>query len=54
MSSDDRYLNQLKMPPLAAEALARAVPDEVVRDIVRDHYKGPCRRLRLRRTLVGR
>jgi hypothetical protein len=38
--SDDRYLNQLKMPQSAVEALARAVPDDVVRDIVRDHYKG--------------
>lgn len=33
--SGDRYLNQLKMPQSAVEALARAVPDDVVRDIVR-------------------
>jgi hypothetical protein len=38
MSSTNKYADRFKMPPSAIEALGRAVPDDVVRDIVRDHY----------------
>jgi hypothetical protein len=32
------YIDRLKMPQSAVDALARAVPDDIVRDIVRDNY----------------
>jgi hypothetical protein len=35
---DDEYIDRLKMPKSAVEALARAVPDDVVKAIVGDNY----------------
>jgi hypothetical protein len=35
----DDPINRLKMPRSAVEALAKAVPDDVVRAIVGDHYQ---------------
>jgi hypothetical protein len=38
MSSTNKYTDRLSTPQSDVEALARAVPTDVVRDIVRDHY----------------
>ena len=38
--SDDRYFDKLKMPRSALDAFVKAVPDQVVKEIVADH----CRR----------
>src|SRR6516164_10849036 len=40
LMSDDRYFDKLKMPRSALDALVKAVPDQVVKQIVADH----CRR----------
>lgn len=37
--SNDRYIDRLRMPADAEGALVKAVPDQVVRDIVSDHYR---------------
>jgi len=36
---DDRYIDKLTMPPSALDALVKAVPDQLVREIVADHYR---------------
>ena len=38
--SDDRYFDKLKMPRSALDALVKAVPDQVVKEIVADHRRG--------------
>ena len=37
--SDDRYFDKLKMPRTALDALVKAVPDQLVKEIVADHYR---------------
>jgi len=37
--SDDRYIDCLRMPASARDAMASAVPDDLVRAIVGDHYR---------------
>jgi hypothetical protein len=39
MSSSDKILDSLAMPRSAIDAMAKAVPTDVVRAIVSDHYK---------------
>jgi hypothetical protein len=34
------YIDRLKMPQSAVDALVKAVGDDLVRSIVADHYKG--------------
>jgi hypothetical protein len=36
---DHRYIDKLTMPQSAIDAMAKAVPTDVVRAIVSDHYK---------------
>ena len=36
--SDDRYFDKLKMPRSALDALVKAVPDQLVKEIVANHY----------------
>jgi hypothetical protein len=40
MSSSDKIIDKLGMSKSAVEAMARAVPDDVVRGIVSDHTRG--------------
>ena len=37
--SDDRYIDKLTMPQSAMDALVKAVPDQLVKEIVADHYR---------------
>ena len=37
--SDDRYIDKLTMPRSAVDALVKAVPDQLVREIVADNYR---------------
>jgi hypothetical protein len=41
MSTDDKVLEDLSMPPSAVEALAKAFPDDVVKAIVADTTSAP-------------
>jgi hypothetical protein len=43
MSTDDKVLEDLSMPPSAVEALAKAFPDDVVKAIVADTTSAPRR-----------
>ena len=36
--SDDRYIDKLTMPRSAVDALVKAVPDQLVKEIVANHY----------------
>jgi hypothetical protein len=38
--SDEKYIDRLAMPKSAVEAMARAVPTDVVKGIVSDHTRG--------------
>ena len=37
--SDDRYIDKLTMPRSAVDALVKAVPDQLVKEIVADNYR---------------
>ena len=37
--SDDRYIDKLTMTRSALNALVKAVPDQLVKEIVADHYR---------------
>ena len=37
--SDDRYIDKLTMPRGALDTLVKAVPDQLVKEIVADHYR---------------
>ena len=37
--SDDRYIDKLTMPRSDLDALVKAVPDQLVKEIVADHYR---------------
>jgi hypothetical protein len=37
--SDDRYFDKLKMPRSALAALVKAVPHQLVKEIVADNYR---------------
>jgi hypothetical protein len=37
--SDDRYIDKLTMPRSALDALVKAVPDQLVKEIVADNYR---------------
>ena len=54
--SGDRYIEKLKMPRSALAALVKAVPDQVVKEIVADASSSRCLAARLPRGryLVGR
>ena len=36
---DDQYIDKLTMPQSAMDALVKAVPDQLVKEIVADHYR---------------
>ena len=36
---DDQYIDKLTMPQSAMDALVKAVPDQLVREIVADNYR---------------
>jgi len=38
MSSSDKVIDSLAMPKSTVDAMTKAVPTDVVQDIVRDHY----------------
>jgi hypothetical protein len=37
--SDDRYIDKLTMPRSALDALVKAVPDQLIKQVVADHYR---------------
>jgi len=39
MSSTDKYIDRLRMPSEAADALVKAVPTDILQGIISDHYR---------------